>query len=216
MIEAIEEREREERIRQGYLPPPDDLSGVGGGKVAGQIAGPSDTSRHSGMRYHLGASGSGSVAGAVKTGAGGGGSRINARPSFVDPSASASSGSATSATQQQQSQTPPPQTPQTHTSSQPFTPTPRAAQSSPGSYEVPTSTSPGVAAPAHTVDPTKYNSPEELRRLAEEDTRRRMQGNHSVPSSPGAGAMPYPPTAGGTGPAASSSKIKPRRRGAAA
>lgn len=165
LVSAIEERETEERIRQGYLPSPEAES------VTRQIAGPSGTSRHSGQRYHLGQ----------------GASRINAAPSFVArPSGSAGNqdGTSTWSAEANRQIDPHPQSPQN---------------------VLPTSTSPGVAPPPNTVDPAKYSSPEELRRLAEEDTKRRMQET---------GESPLPTTSSPSPTTPSNPTFKPRRRGA--
>lgn len=112
MIEAIEAREREERIRQGYLPAP----GTG---IATGIEG----ERHAGMPR--------SIAGP---------SRINTRPSFSSTS----------------------QTTETGTDGQ--------------NQKYPTSTATGgMPPPGQTVDPIRHDDPAELRRLAEEDTKRRIE-----------------------------------------
>lgn len=42
-------------------------------------------------------------------------------------------------------------------------------------YDVPTGTSPTVPPPGETVDPLRHDDPAELRRLAEEDTKRRIE-----------------------------------------
>lgn len=182
MIAAIEEREREERIRQGYLAAPEESG------VAGQIAGPSETTRHSGLRYSLG---------------GGSGSRINAAPSFAAPAAQTASqadqsggrsGGYAGSVYTNTSST---------AASSPSRSPPTADTTNRETYPVPTPTSTSVPPPASSVDPSKYDDPAQLRRLAEEDTKRRMQ------------SADVPTPSQTLGPAAQSSKIKPRRRGGA-
>lgn len=80
-------------------------------------------------------------------------SRINARPSFVTPSQPAPLSKSTTAT--------PPRTPEDF--------------SRPNVSPTRTSTSRSVPPPPQTVDPLKHDDPAELRRLAEEDTKRRIQ-----------------------------------------
>lgn len=139
MIAQIAERERLERIRQGYL--------VEGGSISGpQVAG-----------------------------------RIQ-EPSFYPPQ----SGSSSTPTLQ----------PKPLLRSKPETPTRTSAEDtesrgwssaerteaqgrtstegSDNTYPVPAPTRPHIAPPARTSDPGKHNSRDELRRLSEEDTRRRM------------------------------------------
>lgn len=185
MIAAIEEREREERIRQGYLAAPEEAGGV-----AGQIAGPSGTSRHSGLRYSLGSTGPGA-------------SRINAAPSFAPSTPEAAPFAAQPSPIPAQGGVPAAST-STPTSASPSSPPPSREQTTNReTYPIPTPTSTNVPPPAHSVDPSKYDDPAQLRKLAEEDTKRRMQSAD----------VPTPSQA--PGPAAQSSRIKPRRRGGA-
>lgn len=192
MIAAIEAREVEERIRQGYLPAP----GTGeGGEAVGQIAGPS-AARHSGLRFGQGA----------EQRLGNAQARVNTAPSFVR----APQGSGREKSPKQQGVVP-----QSAAESQPpqITPAPQSAQPPPsaGDYAVPTPETPGVAPPSRTVDPSAHSSPEELRRLSEEDTKRRIQESErkAPPGSSrgeGSGGAVQGIDTGGSG-------FKPRRRG---
>jgi NADH dehydrogenase [ubiquinone] 1 alpha subcomplex assembly factor 2 len=150
MIAAIEEREREERIRQGYLAAPSAEEAVG------QIAGPS-TARHSGLRFGQGA----------EQRLGNAQARVNTAPSFVRRG---SEGREKSPKQMGVVQTGPASVEGPEASS-----TSAQGQAPSEPYTVPTPETPGVAPPSATVDPSSHSSPEELRRLSEEDTKRRIK-----------------------------------------
>ncbi|WVR09329.1 hypothetical protein IAU60_006395 [Kwoniella sp. DSM 27419] len=119
MIAAIEAREREERIRQGYLLPDGSVP-----EQPSQIAGPSTASERRARIERIG-----------QPHAQGAESSIQPHPANAlnTEQAPADSG-----------------------------------------YPVPTPSSSGVAAPRGTIDPSKHSSAEELRRLAMEDTKRRI------------------------------------------
>ncbi|ORX38224.1 hypothetical protein BD324DRAFT_343415 [Kockovaella imperatae] len=92
-----------------------------------------------------------------------------------------------------------------HRLSTPAAPLEENAPRSP--YPIPTPTSPGVPPPPDVVDPSQHATKEDLRRLSEEDTKRRMAETGTpqpwVPS-------PKPPSAPEQG------VLKPRRRGGSA
>jgi NADH dehydrogenase [ubiquinone] 1 alpha subcomplex assembly factor 2 len=201
MIAAIEEREREERIRQGYLPAPG--SGEDGQPV-GQIAGPS-TARHSGLRFGQGA----------EQRSGNAQARVNTAPSFVRGPQGAERGK--SPKQQGVVQT----VGEARgalgaegqgSSSEASSSSQTRPQSPSAPYPVPTPETPGVAPPSRTVDPSAHSSPEELRRLSEEDTKRRIR--ESERKTPPAQAEPVGSASDGVQGVTGGSGFKPRRRGA--
>lgn len=69
-------------------------------------------------------------------------------------------------------------------------------------YPVPTPTSTRVVPPRETIDPSEHNSAEELRKLAEEDTRRRIEQAGGEAVQPVVVDRPQ------------AEALKPRRRGA--
>lgn len=132
MIAAIEDREREERIRQGYLSSPASAQ-----SPLGQISGPSEN-RHSSLGFNQPQN---PVAG----------------PSRSTPSPQQRTSSSVDRRQEAVAEQ-------------------RSDPNSPDKpYTVPSAQSDGVAPPPPTVDPSKHSSAEELRRLSQEDTRRRME-----------------------------------------
>jgi NADH dehydrogenase [ubiquinone] 1 alpha subcomplex assembly factor 2 len=89
-----------------------------------------------------------------------------------------------------------------------------AGGSKAGSYHVPTPPSPGVSLPNETVDPSRHSSPEELRKLSEEDTKRRIRETGVSETSPGEGKKESGTGGGGVG-VGLGAGLKPRRRGGA-
>ncbi|WVW85310.1 hypothetical protein I302_107348 [Kwoniella bestiolae CBS 10118] len=148
-IAAIEAREREERIRQGYLLPDGSVP-----QAPSQIAGPSTPSERAARLKQIG------------------------QPQHVNPLNSEEIRS--------------------------------------GSYDVPTPTQRGIAEPSSTVDPARHSSAEDLRRLAMEDTRRRIaestqqQQQQQIPQG-----RKGEPGVEGVGLGLASEGLKPRRRGGA-
>ena len=51
-------------------------------------------------------------------------------------------------------------------------------------YPIPSAQSPGVAPPRETIDPSRHTSGEDLRKLAEEDTKRRMARSRATVPPP--------------------------------
>lgn len=182
MIAAIEEREREERIRQGYLAAPAE------GEQIAQIAGPS-TPRHSGLRFGQGA----------EQRTGNAQARVNTAPSFVRAGSGAGvGGRGKSPKQQWVVQSESEEVPRSTSTSTPNAP-----------YPIPTPETPGVAPPSPTVDPSAHSSPEELRRLSEEDTKRRIEeSERKSPAQAESEAVK-----GVQGIDTENSGFKPRRRG---
>lgn len=185
-ISTIEAREREERIRQGYatIDAPEEL--------------------HSGARFGLPG-------------------RIRAPPSFVPkapsgllpPGEAADEGGVTGhsvnsydnlarATKQQEERSDT-SAKTTHPSSE-HLPS-HAEQSEPYRYQVPTPTSTDIPPPPETVDPARHASKEDLRKLAEEDTKRRIAEQ---------GGEIHTKDTGVEGVATGMGGLKPRRRGQAA
>jgi NADH dehydrogenase [ubiquinone] 1 alpha subcomplex assembly factor 2 len=167
-ILAIEERERTERIRQGYLLEDGEQQVVSTPRIT--------------------------------------------EPSFTPaPSISAQTSPSSSPTSTSDRIKSPYDYPQTSASSSAATSSPTTDPSSP--YTVPTPTSPNVSPPKETVDPTRHSSPEELRRLSEEDTRRRMKesgvGAEGLATAGPAGGKQAGVEGVGLG-----GSLKPRRRGA--
>jgi NADH dehydrogenase [ubiquinone] 1 alpha subcomplex assembly factor 2 len=181
MIAAIEEREREERIRQGYLAAPGE-----GEEAVGQIAGPS-TSRHSGLRFGHGA----------EQRQGNAQARVNTAPSFVRKGNVEGRGK--SPKQQGVIQSPATEAPAWTQPQPPSAP-----------YPVPTPETAGVAPPSPTVDPSAHSSPEELRRLSEEDTKRRIAESERKSPEQGQGGGS---AEGVQGLDTGGGGFKPRRRG---
>lgn len=149
-IADIEVREREERIRQGYISSADPQLDV-----------------HSSLPY-----------GAPAT------RRIQSGPSFAPP--------ATSLRPQQPSARIDPPAP--------------AKTLDPQQYEVPTPPSSNVPLPPLTVDPAQHSTKDDLRKLAEEDTKRRIAEQGGETETKDTGVQGVGPGFGGGG-------LKPRRRG---
>ncbi|WWC63652.1 uncharacterized protein I303_106257 [Kwoniella dejecticola CBS 10117] len=147
-IAAIEAREREERIRQGYLLP----DGTVPGASQAQIAGPSTPSE-----------------------------RAARLKGVADGIGHSRSGSTPSRNPQEQPQ------PQIRRQEEPRTiQHPNSLNSEnvrSNSYPVPTPRKPPntVAQPSQTVDPAQHSSAEDLRRLAMEDTKRRIAESKEQP-----------------------------------
>ncbi|ORY32124.1 hypothetical protein BCR39DRAFT_524226 [Naematelia encephala] len=198
LVAAIAERERAERIRQGYLIEPDDASSSKPPRLP--------PSRETVQRT-------------IKV----------LEPSFAPPPPSippslsipSPSPSPSPFSPQFSSSSPPPPSPfpqsrssQTDESAQP-TPSSRLGpvrESEQQSYPIPTPSRPDLAPPGKPVDPSAYSSREELRRLSEEDTKRRMaqsgvdtQSAASDPAQVGNAKEP------GSSPSTSSG-LQPRRR----
>lgn len=186
MIAAIEQREREERIRQGYLPSP------ASDEVMGQIADPS-SSKHSGLRYGEGSAGA---------------ARLNTAPSFVPRQNR--EGREKSPKQQGVAQ----QVSEAHSrgKEEPIQHPRDGLDTRNPAYPVPTPETPGVAPPSPTVDPSAHSSAEELRRLSEEDTKRRIQeSERKTPPGQAEGADVRKGKEGVQG--VDTGGFKPRRRG---
>lgn len=180
MIQAIEAREEAERIRQGYLPAPGTSSGGSGGLVEGYA--------HASMPRSI---------------SGPGPSRINTKPSFAPNTDSRSR-------PQPQSQRTSP-TPTSSTGSTGSRPAETGGSGGSGQeYPVPTPTSQTVPPPPPTVDPLQHDDPAELRRLAEEDTKRRIEergGEADLREGGGSGKVEGVDVGPGGG------GLAPRRRG---
>ncbi|WVQ79998.1 hypothetical protein IAT38_002099 [Cryptococcus sp. DSM 104549] len=168
-VAAIEAREREERIRQGYLLPDGSVP-----EVAPQIAGPSIKGERKAQAERFVKGTEAPVGGAgARAGQAGQAGQVGRGREGED----------------------------------------RAAEMA---YQIPTPTSPGVAPPRQTIDPAKYASPEELRKLAEEDTKRRIaqsqgQKGVDVPGGPGAGGRQVKDEVEGV--QFGKGGLEPRRRG---
>ncbi|WVQ95239.1 hypothetical protein IAU59_002334 [Kwoniella sp. CBS 9459] len=213
-IAAIEAREREERIRQGYLlpdgsEPPHAGTGGGTGSGYGQVAGPSTPSERRARLERIGQpqpQPQGSYTSA---------SAFGASTPASSSSSPSKAGTVLNALTSDNA----------HVSS--------SSPSKGNTYPIPTPPSSGLAPPRdpRSVDPSKYASADELRKLAMEDTKRRIaesggasgqgqqEGNKQAASdrasgtqnaSPGAGAG-----AGGAAPGGGGAPggLQPRRRG---
>ncbi|OCF35785.1 hypothetical protein I316_02277 [Kwoniella heveanensis BCC8398] len=174
-VAAIEQREREERIRQGYLLPDGSVPpglGAGGGREYGQVAGPSTATERRARIERIG-SGSGSGGGS-----GSGQSQIAFQSQSNNLSQPISaSGSASSSLTNSSTPSRPGSVPNALTSDNKYTlPQSSNAYPIPTPLTTPTTSGPGIAPPRdpRTVDPSKYASADELRRLAMEDTKRRI------------------------------------------
>ncbi|KAK8854548.1 hypothetical protein IAR55_003287 [Kwoniella newhampshirensis] len=143
MIAAIEAREREERIRQGYLLPdgsePPSLPGgdKGNGIGIGRISGPSTSSERKAQMERF--THPPQPQPILQSQSSSGIQHVNALNSEQIPSSTSSTSSSTS-----------------------------------DAYAIPTPTTGGIAHPRETINPAENASREELRRLAEEDTKRRI------------------------------------------
>ena len=166
MVAEIAERERLERIRQGYLVE----EGEPGPSVAGRIR----------------------------------------EPSFTPPP---SESTATPLLQPRQLRT---EQSRPTRAEQPRPPLSAADQASTEgttqTYPVPTGPTPGVSLPGRTVDPSAHTSKEELRRVAEEDTRRRM-AELGVETRPGRAEQSDERESGFEGVGLGGGGLAPRRRG---
>lgn len=192
MIAAIEEREREERIRQGYLKEgaPKQVHAA----LADRSFQPAPVLSLPTPRSHSG----------------------SRSPSDNQPGAPAALESSVERNQHPASstvsQSPHLQSnpwPAASTATNPNMPLTSTKQTTGQEYQVPTPTSPSVPPQAPTVDPMKHASKEELRKLSEEDTKRRIAEG---------GLDPHPVndpvlTGGGNPEPQPSTPLQPRRRG---
>ncbi|OCF40995.1 hypothetical protein I317_05194 [Kwoniella heveanensis CBS 569] len=187
-VAAIEQREREERIRQGYLLPDGSVPpglGAGGGREYGQVAGPSTATERRARIERIG-SGSGSGGGSG-SGSGSGQPQIAFQSQSNNLSQPISaSGSASGSLTNSSTPSRPGSVPNALTSDNKYTlPQSSNAYPIPTPPTTPTTSGPGIAPPRdpRTVDPSKYASADELRRLAMEDTKRRIAELGGEPQS---------------------------------
>ncbi|OCF75730.1 hypothetical protein I204_03022 [Kwoniella mangroviensis CBS 8886] len=151
-IAAIEAREREERIRQGYLLPDGSVP-----QAPSQIAGPSTPSERAARLKQIGQ--------------------------------------------------PPPQPQHVNSLNSETVPS--------SSYPIPTPTNDKVAEPSKTVDPAQHSSAEDLRRLAMEDTKRRIDESENQQQLQQQQQIQGKKGVEGVGLGLAGERLKPRRRGRA-
>ncbi|WVF67665.1 hypothetical protein IAT40_002424 [Kwoniella sp. CBS 6097] len=164
-IAAIEAREREERIRQGYLLPDGSVPPQGpGGKEYGQVAGPSTPSER---RARIERIGQPQPQPQPQPQSQSQQSQQQSQSAYPTTSSSAATGSGSGSGSNSRAGTVPNALTSDNRSTSP---------SSSNTYPVPTPTSDGIAPPRdpRSIDPSKYASTDELRRLAMEDTKRRI------------------------------------------
>ncbi|WWD19317.1 hypothetical protein CI109_103775 [Kwoniella shandongensis] len=165
-IAAIEAREREERIRQGYLlPDGSELPLQGDGQ--GQIAGPSTSSERKAQNQRF----------------------------VVSPAAAPTTAESSSTTESK---------------SKPQHVNALNSEEATKGYAIPTPSREDIAPPRETINPAEHASREELRKLAEEDTKRRIKETGGVDQQQQQQQQQHQQE---TGTAGTGAGLQPRRRG---